>query len=93
MKKEYDRGTVWIKFSAGRANDAYGYPRPYWGCDVAYAWSQYKQAYCVFTFQTAGFGIFEAKTMREVEMTTLREVYRYLRYLRDTEELLKRVYD
>ena len=94
MTKDYhkDTGITSVSYSAGSVLDACGYPAPHWSCRVAYTWSEYRQAYWVYSVQTVGFGVVDAKAPREMEMASLREVQRYLHYLQGLESCYTMVY-
>ena len=94
MKKEYRSNTdsMLVSFEAGRVCDYSGDPMPYWTCSVAYTWSTHMHAYWVYSVQVFGFGVVEQRTTHETEMASLREVHRYLRYLKDMEDCCKKVY-
>ena len=94
MKKEYhaDTDSVWVSYKAGGMCDDLGCPMPFWGCYVAYTWSQYRHAYWVYSVQTIGFGLVEDEVTHETEMASLEDVNRYLGYLKDMEACYKKVY-
>ena len=94
MTKEYHRDTrsTLVSFEAGSVCDDIGCPTPFWRCRVAYTRSEYRQAYWVYSVQVVGIGWVDDKVTHEAEMASLREVHRYLRYLRDMETCYKRVY-
>ena len=94
MTKEYHKDTdaTLVSFKAGRAFDACGYPAPFWSCRVAYTWSEYRQAYWVYSVQVVGFGVVDEKVTRETEMASLKEVHHLLDYLKDMEMCYKKVY-
>ena len=94
MKKEYHKDTdsTFVSYEAGRVSDACGYPAPHWSCYVSYTWSEYMQAYWVYSVQTVGFGAVDDKVTRETMMKTAREVDSYLDYLEDLETCYKKVY-
>lgn len=94
MKKEYHEETdaTLVSFKAGQLFDDFGRPTPFWTCRVAYTWSEYRQAYWVYSVQVVGFGVADGKVTKEAEMASLREVHRYLRDFQDMETCYKQVY-
>ena len=81
-----------VSFEAGRVCDDFGCPMPFWRCHIAYTWSEYAQAYWVYSLQVVGFGVVDRKVSRETEMTSLREVTHLLDYFKDMEACYKQVY-
>ena len=94
MKKEYHNNTnsMWAMYKAGHVFDSLGNPAPYWGCHVVYTWSHSHHAYWVYSTQVVGYGDADDKVTQEFEVSTLREVNRYLKHFRDMEECYQRVY-
>ena len=94
MKKEYheDTDSTWANYGAGRAYDDFGRPMPFWRCHVVYTWSEYKQAYWVYSVQVVGFGMADDRVTHETEVTSLSEAAHLLDYYRDMEACYKSVY-
>ena len=94
MTKEYrkDTDSTLVSFEAGKVWDACGYPAPHWSCYVSYTWSEYMQAFWVYSVQTIGFGVVDDKVTHETVMTTAREVDHFLAFLQDMEMCYKKVY-
>ena len=94
MIKEYHKDTdvMLASYKAGRVCDDIRCPMPFWTCRVAYTWSEYRQAYWVYSVQTVGFGVVDEKVTREDEMASLQEVANLLGYLEDMETCYKKVY-
>ena len=94
MKKEYHKDTdvAFVSYGAGSACNDFGCLMPFWRCQVAYTWSEYRQAFWVYSVQTVGFGVVDEKVTREIEMASLREVDHFLDYLKDMETCYKKVY-
>lgn len=92
MKKRYNKSTdsMLVMFEAGARSRS-----QYWNCCVAYTWSEYLQAYWVYSVQVASLHGADAdgdRVTRETVMKTSREVDHLLDYLADLETLLQKVY-
>lgn len=90
MKKRYNKSTdsMLVTFEAGARSRG----SQYWNCCVSYTWSEYLQAYWVYSVQVASLHGADDRVTRETVMKTTREVDHLLDYLADLEVLLKKVY-
>lgn len=90
MKKRYNKSTdsMLVTFEAGARSRS----SQYWNCCVAYTWSEYLQAYWVYSVQVARHGADGDRVTRETVMQTAREIDHLLDYLADLEMLLQNVY-
>lgn len=91
MKKRYNKSTdsMLVMFEAGARSRSC-----YWSCCVAYTWSEYLQAYWVYSVQVASLHGADAdgdRVTRETAVKTAREVDHLLDYFADLEMLFQKV--